>query len=118
MTVYSFEANIPINILKMIAIYATGTIIKCQNDECNKLSNEVLVMSSQDTKKQYFYNRKVSDHPWTWSSFQRCNNKNCNALLICCKKKDELANKHKDYKLPLAPISYLCHKCYQIKYKH
>ena len=71
MTIYPFD--IPKDISRIIAIYATGNIFFCQDVKCNKETSETLIMNS------FYLNEN-------WSSkFQICCNTQCNEYLTCCK---------------------------------
>lgn len=63
--------NLPTAIAETIAIYATGTVFKCQDSQCNKESNEMLVLSE--------------NKPDLYRDYKHCGGR-CNELLICCMK--------------------------------
>ena len=66
---YSFE----ISVLQIIAIYATGNILYCQDVKCNKPTSEMLIMNSTFLNKNQL------------SNLQICCNTSCNEYLTCCK---------------------------------
>lgn len=70
--IYSFD--IPTDISKIIAIYATGNIFHCQDINCNKPTSETFLLNS------FYLNEEES------SKLKICGNRKCNEYLTCCKR--------------------------------
>ena len=72
-----FSNDIPRGISQIIAIYATGKVLYCQNSKCTNNTREALLMKS--------------------SKFKKCSNKDCNELLTCCSVSCETCCKSEKY---------------------
>ena len=73
------DINVPIEILKIIAIYSTGEILVCQDPNCTKPENEVLMLHSSNLQEKIFL--KWNNTPFNYN-YNQCDW--CHQPLICC----------------------------------